>query len=159
ITLDPHFASNSYIYLYYTVPGTPDHNRVSRFTLAGNSVVPGSEVPLLDLPGLGNTGHNGGSLKFGSDGKLYIGVGDNYVSANAQSLATPFGKVLRINADGSIPTSNPFYYRTTGINRTIWAMGLRNPFSTAVQPGTGVYYIDDVGLDTCEKIDQGVAGA
>jgi len=77
ITLDPNFESNSYIYLYYTVPGNPDHNRVSRFTLSGNTVVPGSEVPLLDLPGLGATGHNGGSLQFGADGKLYVAVGDN----------------------------------------------------------------------------------
>ena len=160
ITLDPNFESNGYIYLHYTVPGAPDHNRVSRFTLSGNSVIPGSEVPLLDLPGLGNTGHNGGSLQFGSDGKLFIAVGDNYdVPANAQSLATPLGKILRINPDGTIPTDNPFYTQTTGINRAIWAMGLRNPFSTAVQPGTGLYYIDDVGLDTWEKIDKGVAGA
>ena len=160
ITLDPNFASNGYIYLYYTVPGSPDHNRVSRFTLSGNTVVPGSEVPLLDLPGLGNTGHNGGSLQFGSDGKLYIGVGDNSMCRRTHNRSRhPLGKILRINPDGTIPTDNPFYNQTTGINRAIWAMGLRNPFSTAVQPGTGLYYINDVGLDTWEKIDKGVAGA
>jgi glucose/arabinose dehydrogenase len=158
ITLDPKFASNSYIYLYYTAPGSPDHNRLSRFTLSGNTVVPGSEVPLLDLPGLGATGHNGGSLQFGADGKLYLGVGENEVPTNAQSLSTPLGKILRINRDGSIPTDNPFYSQTTGTNRAIWAIGLRNPFSTAVQPGTGLFYINDVGLDTWEKIDKGVAG-
>ena len=159
ITLDPNFESNSYIYLYYTVPGSPDHNRVSRFTLSGNTAVPGSEVPLLNLPGLGTTGHNGGSLQFGADGKLYVAVGENEVPGNAQSLSTPLGKILRINPDGTIPTDNPFYNQTTGINRAIWAMGLRNPFSTAVQPGTGLYYINDVGLNTWEKIDKGVAGA
>jgi glucose/arabinose dehydrogenase len=141
------------------VPGTPAHNRVSRFTLSGNTAVPGSEVPLLDLPALGQPYHNGGSLQFGADGKLYVSVGDNLVGANAQSLATPLGKILRINPDGSIPTDNPFYNQTTGINRAIWAIGLRNPFSTAVQPGTGLYYINDVGLDTWEKIDKGMAGA
>src|SRR4029079_16693083 len=93
ITLDPNFASNSYLYLYHTVPGSPDHKRVSRFTLSGNAAVPGSELTLLDLPGLGATGHNGGSLQFGADGMLYIGVRDNQVSENAQSLSNPFGKI------------------------------------------------------------------
>jgi glucose/arabinose dehydrogenase len=159
IALDPNFLSNHYIYIYYTVPGNPAHNRVSRFTLSGNTAVPGSEVPLLDLPPLGDTHHNGGSLQFGADGKLYVAVGENMVPSNSQSLATPLGKILRINPDGSIPTDNPFYNQTTGINRAIWAIGLRNPFSTSVQPGTGLYYINDVGLDTWEKIDKGVAGA
>jgi glucose/arabinose dehydrogenase len=159
ITLDPAFETNHYLYIYYTVPGSPAHNRLSRFTLSGNVAVPGSEVPLLDLPPLGSGHHNGGSLQFGADGKLYIGVGDNEVGQNSQSLSTPLGKILRINPDGTIPTDNPFYNQTTGTNRAIWAMGLRNPFSTAVQPGTGLFYIDDVGENTWEKIDKGVAGA
>ena len=159
IALDPNFSTSSYIYLYYTVPGSPAHNRVSRFTLTGDVASPNSEVPLLDLPGLNSGHHNGGSLQFGADGKLYIGVGENEIADNAQSLNSPLGKILRINPDGTIPQDNPFYNQTTGINRAIWALGLRNPFSTAVQPGTGLYYINDVGQDTWEKIDQGVAGA
>jgi len=159
ITVDPGFPKVPYIYVYYTVPGVPAHNRVSRFTVVGNAAVPGSEVPLLDLPGLNDGHHNGGSLKFGSDGKLYIAVGENDVPWNSQSLNTPLGKILRINPDGTIPTDNPFYNQTTGVNRAIWAIGLRNPFSTAVQPGTGLFYINDTGADTWEKIDKGVAGA
>lgn len=159
ITVDPQFSTNHYLYIYYTVPGSPSHNRVSRFTVSGNVAVSGSELPLLDLPGLGGNHHNGGSLQFGADGKLYIAVGENEVPSNSQSLNTPLGKILRINPDGTIPSGNPYYNQTTGINRAIWAMGLRNPFSTAVQPGTGLYYINDVGEDTWEKIDKGVAGA
>ena len=111
------------------------------------------------LPPLDDSHHNGGSLQFGADGELYIGVGENDHPGNSQSLSTPLGKILRINPDGTIPTDNPFYNETTGINRAIWAIGLRNPFSTAVQPGTGLYYINDVGQNTWEKIDKGVAGA
>ncbi len=159
ITIDPNFATNHYVYVYYTVPGTPAHDRVSRFTVSGNTAAPSSEVVLLDLPPLGDRHHNGGSLQFGADGKLYVAVGENNVPANSQLLSTPLGKILRINPDGTIPTDNPFYDQTTGINRAIWAIGLRNPFSTAVQPGTGLYYINDVGADTWEKIDKGVAGA
>jgi glucose/arabinose dehydrogenase len=159
ITIDPNFATNHYLYVYYTVPGTPAHNRVSRFTVSGNTASPSSEDVLLDLPPLGDGHHNGGSLQFGADGKLYIAVGENDVPANSQSLSTPLGKILRINPDGTIPTDNPSYNQRTGINRAIWAMGLRNPFSTAVQPGTGLYYINDTGQDTWEKIDKGVPDA
>ncbi|QEH37649.1 Soluble aldose sugar dehydrogenase YliI precursor [Aquisphaera giovannonii] len=159
IAVNPNFKANPSIFLYYTVPGSPAHNRVSRFRVSGDVADPASEADLLDLPALGDVHHNGGSLQFGKDHKLYIGVGDNRVSSNAQSLATPFGKVLRINADGTIPADNPFYNQTTGVNRAIWAVGLRNPFSMAVQPRTGRLFINDVGESTWEKIDRGARGA
>src|SRR5207249_1987602 len=111
----------------------------SRFTANGNTALPGSEVVLLDLDNLSSTAtnHNGGAIHFGLDGKLYIGVGENATGTNSQTLANLLGKMLRINADGSIPTDNPFYATATGNNRAIWAIGLRNPFTFAVQPGTG----------------------
>ena len=61
-------------------------------------------------------------------------MGENAVGQNSQALTNPLGKMLRINPDGSIPTDNPFYTQTTGINRAIWALGLRNPFTFAFQP-------------------------
>ena len=75
-----------------------------------------------------------------------------------QSLDNPFGKILRLNTDGSIPTDNPFYNPTTGINRAIWAYGLRNPYTTAFQPGTGRFFINDVGQSSWEEIDEGSRG-
>ncbi|MDQ3002592.1 MAG: PQQ-dependent sugar dehydrogenase [Fibrobacterota bacterium] len=157
IAFDPAFASNQRVYVYYTSSSGP-HNRVSRFTASGD--VGGGEVTLLDLPTLsGATNHNGGALHFGTDGKLYIAVGDNANGANAQSLNTTLGKMLRINADGTIPTDNPYYSSTTGINRSIWSRGLRNPYTFAVQPGTGRQFINDVGQNTWEEIDDGVKGA
>src|SRR6187397_1674960 len=114
VVLDPNFATSQYVYVYYTVP-SPAHNRLSRFTANGDVAVAGSETVLLELDNLSSaTNHNGGALHFGADGKLYIGVGDNAHGANAQSLTILFGKLLRINSDGSIPTDNPFYNQATG---------------------------------------------
>jgi glucose/arabinose dehydrogenase len=160
VAFDPAFATNNFVYVYYTARTPTIHNRVSRFTANGNVAVAGSEVVLLNLTTLGtSTSHNGGALHFGNDGKLYIAVGDNRNPDNAQNLSNVFGKILRINRDGSIPTGNPFFYRTSGINRSIWALGLRNPFTTAFQRSTGRLFINDVGEKTYEEINQGRAGA
>jgi Glucose / Sorbosone dehydrogenase/ASPIC and UnbV/FG-GAP-like repeat/Immunoglobulin I-set domain len=121
--------------------------------------VAGSELVLLDLPVTTNRIHASSTLKFGADGKLYITVGNDNVFGNSQDMTNPFGKLLRINADGSIPTDNPFFNQTTGINRAIWALGLRNPYTLDVQPGTGLMYINDVGEADFEEINQAVAGA
>jgi glucose/arabinose dehydrogenase len=163
IAFDPNFATTPYVYVYYTATTKPDgtpyiHNRLSRFTANGDVAVPGSEVILLDLDPVGNEGmHNAGALRFGRDGKLYVAVGDNGTSTNAQSLNNLFGKILRLNPDGSIPTDNPFYGTATGDNRAIWALGLRNPFSFQFQPGTGRMFINDVGGSKYEEINDGVA--
>ena len=160
VAFDPNFANNQWVYIYYTVPGSPAHNRVSRFTASGDVAVPGSETVILDLNGLSSaSNHNGGAIHFGVDGKLYVAVGENANSANAQTLANLLGKILRINTDGSIPSDNPFYNTASGVNRSIWALGLRNPFTFAVQPGTGRIFINDVGESTWETINDGVAGA
>jgi glucose/arabinose dehydrogenase len=160
IAFDPNFASNHFVYLYYTTSSAPIHNRVSRFTANGNAAVPGSEVVLLELDNLSSaTNHNGGGLHFGPDGKLYLGVGENANGSNAQTLTNLLGKLLRFNSNGSIPTDNPFYGSASGRNRAIWALGLRNPFTFAFQPGTGRLFINDVGQSTWEEINEGSAGA
>ena len=158
VAFDPNFTVNQFVYLYYTATSPTTHNRVSRFTANGNVAV-GGETVLMDLPTLSATNHNGGAMHFGLDGKLYIAVGDNAVGANSQSLTTPLGKILRINSDGTIPSNNPFFTQTTGINRAIWALGLRNPFTFSFQPTSGRMFINDVGQNTWEEIDDGIAGA
>jgi glucose/arabinose dehydrogenase len=161
VTLDPNFSSNQYVYVYYTVPangGNPPHNRVSRFTGNGNQAVPGSEVVLLDLNGLSsNVHHNGGALHFGTDGKLYIASGNNVCNACSQDLTDLLGKILRINSDGSIPTTNPFYNMPPDRGE-IWTYGQRNPFTFAVDDMTGVIYVNDVGENTTEEIDIAAPG-
>ena len=165
VALHPNFATNGYVYLYHTVPGAPAHNRVTRFTADGDVALPGSAVPILVLDNLGNArNHNGGAIHFGKDGKLYVAVGENAQSSNAQSLANRLGKILRINADGTIPPDNPSTFpliagATAGVNRSIWAVGLRNPFTFAFQPHTGAMMINEVGAATFEEINSGVAGA
>jgi len=159
VTFHPNFASNGWVYLYYTSSSGGAHNRIVRYTASGD-VAAGGETVLVDLPNLsGATNHNGGALHFGPDGKLYVAVGDNATSSNSQSFTTPFGKMLRFNDDGSIPSDNPFYGSTTGINRSIWARGLRNPFTFAFQAGTGRMFINDVGQNAWEEINEGQAGA
>ncbi len=164
VAFDPNFASNQYVYVYYTVPSGPGvavHNRISRFTASGDVAVPGSEFVLMELDSLGAGNHNGGAINFGPDGKLYAAVGDNAASGNAQSLFTRHGKMLRLNADGSIPADNPFYGVTSGANRAIWAMGLRNPFTFAQNPSGPApqMLINDVGQSAWEEVNVGFAGA
>ena len=117
VAFDPDFATNNFVYVHYTATTSTIRNRVSRFTANGNVAVPGCEVMLLNLDVLSTAkNHNGGALHFGNDGKLYIAVGDNVNPDNAQTLGNLFGKILRINRDGSIPTGNPFFARTSGVN-------------------------------------------
>src|SRR5713226_7712319 len=159
VAFDPSFATNNFVYVYYTVPGSPAHNRVSRFTANGDVAVAGSEVVLLNLDNLSSaTNHNGGAIHFGPDGKLYVAVGENANSANSQTLVNLLGKVLRINSDGTIPADNPFF-NTAGARKEIWALGLRNPFTFAFQPATGRLFINDVGQSTWEEINDGIAGS
>ena len=167
ITFDPDFANNHYVYLYYTKRDAAPlvaHNVVSRFVAEGDVAAGGvdaaGEQVLLELPDVGNADwHMGGGLRFGPDGKLYVGVGEHQQPATAQSLSSPFGKILRINADGSIPADNPFHDQTTGVNRAIWATGIRNPFSMAFEPDSGRLYVNDVGAGRAEEVDEIVRGA
>lgn len=161
VALHPNFPSTPYIYLYYTSPTAPPRiNRVSRFTANGDVVVAGSELRLMDLSPLSTAYiHNGGALQFGTDGKLYIATGDNSNSANAPSLETTHGKLLRIDADGTIPADNPFLGQTTGVAQAIWARGLRNPYTFAIDPTNGRIHVNDVGLDSWEEVNHAVAGA
>jgi len=159
VAVDPDFPRQPYVYVYYTATTPNPHNRVSRFTASGNKAVPGSERILFELERLGATVHNGGALHFGADGKLYVAVGDNSNSSDAPKLTSLMGKLLRLEKDGSIPSDNPFFTRTTGVYRALWAIGLRNPFSFAVQPGTGRLFINDVGQTDWEEINEGAPGA
>jgi glucose/arabinose dehydrogenase len=160
VAFDPSFATTQHVYVYYTVPGSPAHNRVSRVTDSGDVAVAGSETVILTLNTLsGATNHNGGALHFGPDGKLYVAVCDNANSAHAQTLGNRLGKMLRLNPDGSIPSDNPFFTVASGANRAIYALGLRNAFTFAFQPGRGRLFINDVGQNSWEEVNLGVAGA
>lgn len=176
IAFDPNFSVNNYIYLYYTTPSPSVHNRISRFTASGDTAVAASEVVIMDLDNLTSaTNHNGGAIHFGTDGKLYVAVGENANRANSQVVTNRLGKILRINpvpdnpttttVNETIPTDNPASFVTsngtltpTGVNKAIWALGLRNPFTSDIQPSTGKMFINDVGEGSWEEINDGAAG-
>ncbi len=163
---DPNFANNHFVYFYCTTKvGTVSRNRVVRVTEANDTVVGGSERVIFELPDVptATKWHMGGAMRFGTDGKLYIAVGNHedskqpVSSSNSQKISTAFGKLLRINADGTVPTDNPFF-NTAGSYPAVWALGFRNPFVLDIQPGTGLTYIGDVGDSSWEEVNRGQAG-
>lgn len=149
IAFDPDFNNNHYVYFYFT--GTDNYNRLIRLDATGDTASGApvnlykTLVPSLEL-------HIGGTIRFGPDGKLYISIGDNGNGANAQDPTNPFGKILRLNKDGTIPSDNP-YVGQAGKLPEIWAMGLRNPFRFQFDPANGRIYVGDVGNDTIEEVN------
>lgn len=184
IAVDPNFAGNNYLYLYYTFRNGASQcsgssqpvNRVSRFILPPNNTInANSETVLVDNIPSNNGNHNAGDLNFGKDGLLYIATGDAGTGGNlARQRNNLAGKILRVNADGTPASSNPWFTELgarrcgdpagssgTGNCQEIFAYGLRNPFRFAFDPNAaGVrFFINDVGQNTWEEISEGQAGA
>lgn len=158
-------------------------NRISRFTVTANTIDAGSEVVLVDVMPSPNGNHNGGMVAFGPDGNLWGSIGDggcDYAGDSgcgadndaARDLNTLTGKIVRVTPDGGVPSGNPYSgagsvrcNRGGGPSGTrcqeIWATGLRNPFRFAFDRSSSSLrlFINDVGQDTWEEIDEGAAGA
>src|SRR5262245_63879050 len=157
VAVDPRFASNHHLYLVYTHEATgtlPIQNRLVRVTVRNGKLAPGSERLLFRFNGQQATNHVGGSVQVGPDGKLYVSHGENARAPQAQSLHNLLGKIVRLNRNGTIPADNPFFTRTTGRSRAIWARGLRNPFKFTFDPGSSRAFVNDVGASTWEEIDR-----
>jgi glucose/arabinose dehydrogenase len=158
IALDPNFETNGFFYVYYTTAQDRTRNRLSRFQVSSSNpdvADPNSETVMLDhIPSL--TGyHNGGAMHFGTDGMLYLGVGDSEVRQLAQSLRSLNGKILRLDVDhypNIIPPDNPFVGRRRA-RPEIWAYGFRNPFTMAMIPGRRNFIVNDVGENSWEEVD------
>lgn len=159
VVADPAFAGNGYIYLFYTA-ATPQRDRVSRFTMVGNTADPATEqVVWQGVADSATTDHHGGGLAFGPDGKLYVSTGDNGNAQSAQPLTSDHGKILRLNKDGTIPPDNPFVDGAGPNIDAIWVRGLRNPYRFSFDVPSGRMYIGDVGQNLIEEVNLGVAGA
>lgn len=151
LALHPNFSQNGYFYVNYT--GAHGDTFISRFTAGENSVDPNSEAILLRVK-QPYPNHNGGTMNFGPDGYLYMGLGDGGSGGdpegNGQSLNTLLGKILRIDVDSAepyaVPADNPF-------GNEIWAYGLRNPWRMSFDSSTGDLYIGDVGQGDWEEVD------
>ncbi|MEM6315815.1 MAG: PQQ-dependent sugar dehydrogenase, partial [Planctomycetota bacterium] len=166
LAVDPDFENTGYVYVFYTPESTPEFNRLSRFTVSltgdGNTADPASEVILMgDIP-TPSGWHNGGGIHFGADGMLYIGVGDGFKSDPenpinlAQDLDALGGKVLRLdvnNYPNIIPADNPFV-NNPNARPEVYALGLRNPFTSAVDPVTGRMVFNDVGDKLYEESNE-----
>lgn len=137
LALDPEFGENHYVYLYYTYSEfLSTYNRVSRYTEQDNKLH--NEVVLIDkIPGAAI--HDGGRLRFGPDGKLYITTGDAANYNLSQDLSSVAGKILRINSDGTIPSDNPFE------RSPVYSLGHRNPQGLDWDPATGKLVIAEHG--------------
>jgi glucose/arabinose dehydrogenase len=160
VTVDPSYASNNYIYIYYIHSNPPNsstnqRSRVVRFTNSGNT----GTSPLIVFDYLLGTiagNHVGGNIRFGRDGKLYISLGETAVSSNSQLLTNPRGKLLRINSNGTIPTDNPYYddgNPATGNDDRIWVWGLRNTFDFCVSPVNDSIYASENGGNSFDEVN------
>jgi len=138
VALDPDFSRNGFVYLYYSYAAANGATRDKVVRLRDDNGRGTEETVILDgIPG--NSNHDGGRVKFGPDGKLYITTGDAENGANAQNPASLAGKILRMNKDGSVPADNP----TPG--SPVWSLGHRNVQGIAWQPDTAALYETEHG--------------
>ena len=157
LAFDPKFSENNLFYVNYV--DRDDNTIISRFKVNQNFGDSNSEEILLKLK-QPYPNHNGGNIEFGSDGYLYIGIGDGGASGDpenrAQNLSNLFGTIIRIDVDTKIgykiPTDNPFY-NLDNAKKEIWSYGLRNPWRFTFDKKTGDMYIGDVGQWDWEEIN------
>jgi hypothetical protein len=159
LAFHPNYAQNGYFFVNYT--NTAGSTVISRFSVTSNPDIadPNSEQILLTIT-QPYSNHNGGCIKFGHDGYLYIGMGDGGSGGDpgnrAQNGQELLGKMLRIDVDNGtpygIPASNP-YIGSTQVQEEIWAFGMRNPWRFSFDKVTGDIWIGDVGQNAVEEID------
>lgn len=168
IAFHPSFATNGFVYVYYTAPGGPVFDSVlARFESkdGGLTLDLATEKKIL-VVAQPYSNHNGATIAFGNDGFLYWGLGDGGAGGDPQNRAqdktTLLGKMLRIDVDGgdpyAIPPSNPFATAGGGERPEIYALGFRNPYRFRFDRPSGELWAGDVGQVTFEEIDRVVLG-
>jgi glucose/arabinose dehydrogenase len=176
IAVDPGWPARPYVYVWFNSNATPNM-RLAMFTVSGDLSNPASSNLVLgaqynivtDVPD-NAPNHNGGALRFGIDGKLYLSIGDDAGTCTAQNTSSALGCVWRIDVStlpgaGAgppakstlVPAGNPFTVGTDNA-KLVWAYGLRNPFRFHIDPVTGYLYIADVGQNIWEEIDECTTG-
>ena len=163
---DPRFEETGHLWVYYSVRGVPRMTRLSRFTVDLDAPLRApleSELVIIEVE-QPYSNHNGGAIRFGPDGMLYLGYGDGGSGGDprghGQNLATLLGAIIRIDvrfataeAPYAIPAGNPFL-GVEGARPEIWAYGLRNPWRMEFDPETGALWTGDVGQREIEEIDR-----
>lgn len=166
IALDPSFGANGYLYAYYSPTGATRTTRLSRFETSGAGdgfrVDESSELPILVVH-QPFANHNGGTIAFGPDGMLYLGLGDGGSGGDprnyAQDRSVLLGSIVRIDVRGAsesepyvVPADNPFIGEA-GAEPEIWAYGFRNPWRMSFDAETGLLWVGDVGQNRIEEVD------
>jgi glucose/arabinose dehydrogenase len=163
LAFHPRFATNGRFFVYYSADDADVKRLVELHASAGDPPRV-SDTParvLLEIPAPFDN-HNGGEIRFGPDGMLYVGVGDGGAAGdphdNAQDLRSLLGKILRIDVDQrpgqrayAVPSDNPFV-ATPGARPEIWALGMRNPWRFCFAPTSGALWVGDVGQDRHEEV-------
>ena len=168
--LDPVFDSNPFLYVYYTMRFDEETDlaraRLARYSINESRARPDSELIILDIERSKEQHlHYGGSIRFGPDGMLYLGIGDSTCLACPQDLAALHGKIIRIDVRGAsaekpyrVPDDNPFVDRPNA-RPEVWAYGLRNPWRMSFDQKIGTLWVGDVGRATQEEVSIVDAGA
>jgi hypothetical protein len=165
LAFHPDYENNGYFYVCYTA-SSPRRSVISRFNVSAtnpDSALASSELVLLEV-NQPFSNHNGGQIAFGSDGYLYIGLGDGGSGGdpqgNGQNRQTLLGALLRIDVDNpevplnyGIPPDNPYVDNVSGYREEIYAYGLRNPWRFSFDPSTDDLWLGDVGQGTYEEVD------
>lgn len=178
VALDPGFPNRPYVYIHAN-DNRSAHIRISRFTLAGDltfgangalTADPASRFDLVENIPDAAFNHNGGTVRFGPDGMLYVSLGDDASECGAQDSVTLRGVILRLRVDTLpagpgralraqiTPSDNPYAAHPDSNLRIVWAMGLRNPFRFQIDPPTGRLVIGDVGQGAWEEVDLATQG-
>ncbi|WP_396144426.1 PQQ-dependent sugar dehydrogenase [Flavobacterium sp.] len=160
LAFHPNYATNGFFFVNYT--NTAGNTVIARYSVSANPNVASTTGTILMTITQPFSNHNGGSIKFGPDGYLYIGMGDGGSGGDpgnrSQNISDNLGKMLRIDVNSSVapfytnPTTNP-YVGIAG-NDEIWAIGLRNPWKFSFNRLNGDLWIADVGQNAIEEIDK-----
>jgi glucose/arabinose dehydrogenase len=156
VVIDPQFASQPWVYLSYSEPGTgTDAGRAGTAVARGRLV--GTELQALQViyrqtPKVAGNGHFGSRLAFAPDGSLFVSLGERQLGSPAQDLATTLGKVVRIRPDGSLPPDNPPF--GPGSRPEIWSYGHRNPQGLAIHPDTGELWLTEHGPQGGDELNR-----
>jgi aldose sugar dehydrogenase len=164
IAIDPAFATNRYVYMSYSEPGSgADVGKNSTAVARGQLSTDGAAltnvaVIFRQLPKIASQGHFGSRLVFGNDGNLWITMGERQSQSDqAQITANHIGKIVRIKPDGSVPADNP-YVNTQGAAKELWTIGHRNVQGATKHPTTGELWTCEHGPQGGDEINREVPG-
>jgi len=157
LALDPDFARNQVLFVCASRLDQGEwRNEILRYRASAGALAEGDTILRAGIVASGL--HDACRMHFGPDGKLWVVTGDGGLPSRAQDIASLNGKVLRINADGSVPSDNPLLKGQSSPS-AVYALGLRNPGGFAFDPRTGTCFVVDAGDQMQDEIDEVSAGA